>query len=241
MLFPKDIIDVVSDCVAWADRLTRADLQAGIIVNENDYTSNFTSTLRREIAGRGIPGLKARIQVINPRAERGNGADGCIILSNHTEFKVGLFEAKWPRLTTSIDSWDSAQKATGTSHFDDQLVRQRFAVSQGAAVWEMFYSEHSFGEQPAYMPNMGSACVWHTHAMETSKRRIDKRKPWTDEELEILLQSGSLDTASVVRQICECTKGKPLPEQDYSAALSNFVTPEKALVVSFPQPMPKGL
>lgn len=234
MLFPKDIIDDISDCVAWADRLTRADLQAGIIVTENDYTSNFTSALRREIAGRNIPGLKARVQVINPRAERGNGADGCIILSNHTEFKVGLFEAKWPRLSTQVDAWDSAQKSTGKSHFDDQLARQQFAASRGVAVWEMFYSEHSFGEQPAYMPDVGSACVWHAHAVEASKRRIDKRKPWTDEELETLLRSASLDTASVVREICECTKGKPLPEQDYSAALSNYVMPEKALVVTYP-------
>jgi hypothetical protein len=231
MLFPPNVIETISDCVAWADRLTRADLQAGIIVTENDYTSNFTSALRREIAGRNVPGLTARIQVLNPTAERGNGADGCIILSNCQEFKVGLFEAKWPRLSTKVNSWDSTQKSTGKSHFDDQISRQQFAASQGVAIWEMFYLEHAFGEQPESFPEQGSACVWHEQAMNASRAR-NQVSPWTDQELEKLVRTSGIDTASVVRQICECSKGKPFPEQEYARALSNYVLPEKALIVS---------
>ena len=72
MLFPEEITDVITDCVAWADKLTRADLSSGVIVTENDYTSNFTAALRREVTARNIPGLKARIQVLSPSVERGN-------------------------------------------------------------------------------------------------------------------------------------------------------------------------
>jgi hypothetical protein len=50
MLFPEHIIESIEGCVEWADRLTRTDLAAGIVVTENDYTSNFTAALRREIA-----------------------------------------------------------------------------------------------------------------------------------------------------------------------------------------------
>lgn len=233
MLFPPDIIDTIANCAKWADRLTRADLKSGVIVSENDYTSNFTSALRREIDGRNISNLNARIQLINSRSERKHGADGCIILSNHKEFKVGLFEAKWPKTKTKKRPWDMIQKNTDQSHFDNQISRQQDAISQGAAVWEMFYSEHDFGEQPLYMPNEGSACVWHEQAIEASRLRKDKKKPWTDEELKKLLQSECFDIASILRQIFECTKGKALPEQDYNTALSNFVTSEKAVIISY--------
>lgn len=235
MLFPSNIIDTISDCVSWADRLTKSDLIAGVIVTENDYTSNFTAALRREIAARSIPNLKARIQVLNPSAERGNGVDGCIIFSNTKEFKAGMFEAKWPRLTTNRNSWDSIQRSSGISHFDEQLKRQTVAARSGIAVWEMFYSEHDFGEQPKFMPEHGSACVSHERAYAASKKRVDKGKPWSDEELEALLLGESLDTATVVRQMCECKRGTAMPEQNYATALSNFGPPKEALVLSYPK------
>jgi hypothetical protein len=235
MLFPAEIIDVITDCVAWADKLTRADLSSGVIVTENDYTSNFTAALRREVTARSIPGLKARIQVLSPSVERGNGVDGCIILSNSREFKVGMFEAKWPRLSSKINSWDSLQRSTGRSHFDDQIARQKFAAEHGVAVWEMFYSEHSFGEQPSFMQSEGSSCVWHKFASEASLMRAGANRPWTDGELEALLRSNSTDTASIIREICECKQGTPRPERGYADALGNLGAPEKALVLSFPE------
>lgn len=96
MLFPHDIIEQIVSCAFWADRLVRADLIEGIVVSENDYTSNFTSAFRREIHARAIPGLTAKIQVLNPSTERELGADACVILQNNREFKAGIFEAKWP-------------------------------------------------------------------------------------------------------------------------------------------------
>lgn len=233
MLFPAEIINVITDCVTLADRLTRAELSSGVIVSENDYTSNFTSALRREVTARNIPGLKARIQVLSSAVERGNGVDGCIIFSNSHEFKVGMFEAKWPRLSSKAKSWDSLQKSTGGSHFDSQIARQKLAAKHGIAVWEMFYSEHSFGEQPTFMQSEGSSCVWHKFASEASLMRENPSRPWTDGELEKLLRSNSTDIASIIREICECKQGTPRPEQGYADALGNLGAPEKALVLSF--------
>ena len=231
LLFPEDVIQIIEDCANWADRLTRADLAAGLLVSENDYTSNFTSALRREIHARNIPGLRARIQVLFPLAERSNGADGCIILSNTSEFKVGLFEAKWPRLSAHTNAWDSIQRSSRVSHFDDQLARQKFAAKT-AAVWEMFYSEYEPSLQPDFMPNDGSACVWHDDAIAASGLR-NQSKPWTDVELEELLRGKSQTVGQVVRDICECKRGKPIPEGDYAQVLSNFAPPAMAVVVTY--------
>ena len=46
MLVPTHIISVIADCADWADNQAREDLINGVIVTENDYTSNFTSSLR---------------------------------------------------------------------------------------------------------------------------------------------------------------------------------------------------
>lgn len=143
MRAPLNVISELANCAEWADRLVRADLMHGIVVSENDYTSNFTSALRREINSRAIPGVSAHSQVLTPRIERKTGTDGCIIFRNKSHFKVGLFEAKWPRLSTHTNCWDSMQKSTGKSHFDSQLARQH--PLNNFAVWEMFYSEESYG------------------------------------------------------------------------------------------------
>lgn len=167
MLFPEKIIAEIVSCAHWADRLIRADLIEGIVVSENDYTSNFTGSLRREIHARAIPGLSAKIQVLTPCAERDLGADACVILRNENEFKAGIFEAKWPRFSTHVNAWDSRQKSSGRSHFNTQLQRQHLQKPY-AAIWEMFYCEYPFGYQPSFMPNEGSACVWHDDAYNYS-------------------------------------------------------------------------
>ena len=79
MLALPHIIDEIEGCAEWADRLVSSDLISGIVVSENDYTSNFTSALRREVNSRNLPGISAHSQVLTPRVERKTGTDGCII------------------------------------------------------------------------------------------------------------------------------------------------------------------
>jgi hypothetical protein len=228
MLAPPDVIDAVAGCAEWADRLVRADLIKGFVVTENDYTSNFTSALRREINSRGIPSLAAHSQVLTPAVERQTGTDACIIFQNRNYFKVGLFEAKWPRLSTHANCWDSLQKSTSKSHFDSQLERQH--VLSGPAIWEMFYSEEPYGANPLF-PAYGSSCVWHIDAFATSSARA-QTMPWTDAELATLLAASKRGIGDIVRSICECLEGQLYPVDMMLNHLRELGIKGKVLVIN---------
>ncbi|BAU64145.1 hypothetical protein STA3757_15150 [Stanieria sp. NIES-3757] len=184
-LFPGYAIDDVSKSVLWADCMVRSDLAIGLIANENDYTSNLTSTIRRQINSKNRSYLKATSLVLKPRFERKLGCDASIILSNTKEFKVCLFEAKLLRLSQYQDSWDYVQRKTGQSHFSGQVQRQ-LSVSNIFAVWEMFYCDYPFGKQPNWMNSNTSSCVWHSEAYSKVQGRTNSTR-WTDMELEDLL------------------------------------------------------
>lgn len=231
MLYPSLIIHELASCAHWADRLVRADLAQGYIATENDYTSNFTGSFRREINARGIPGLRATAFVLRPTVERILGADACFIFATPVKFKLGIFEAKWPRLTSQQDSWDSLQKSTGRSHFHEQLTRQSMVVRQ-AAVWEMFYFEHRFGMQPPYAPEYGSACVWHRHAA-TEDRKRSPATAWTDAELDTLLQPSCVSIEEIVTRIVSCDEGTIIAGRDYDRPLSDFGVPSEVLLIEY--------
>lgn len=231
-LFPPNIIKEIVRCAYWADRLVRADLIEGLVVSENDYTSNFTSALRREINARALPKLRARIQVLNPSAERKMGADACIVLENDAHYKVGIFEAKWPRLSTHVNSWDSIQKSTGDSHFHSQLCRQHVHASK-LAIWEMFYCEAPFLTQSAHFPDYGSACVWHDAAYSATMARSSSKSPWTDADLGALLKGNHRSIGEIIEGICSCKVGEPMPVDGYTSAFGKVQAPYQALVISY--------
>lgn len=228
MLAPSNVIEIIVGCAEWADRLVRADLIKGFIVTENDYTSNFTGALRREINSRAIPGLVAHTQVLTPAFERKTGTDACIIFRNRNSFKVGLFEAKWPRLSTHTNCWDSLQISTSKSHFDSQLDRQH--ALPGSAIWEMFYSEEPYGANPLF-PDYGSSCVWHADAFAVSSART-QTSPWTDTELTSLLTTKKQSIGDIVRSICKCIEGKPYPADMMQNHLQELGIKGKVLVIS---------
>lgn len=232
MLFSPHVIEEIASCAHWADRLVRSDLIDDLVVSENDYTSNFTAALRREINARGIVGLKARIQVLNASAERKLGADACVILQNPTQYKAAIFEAKWPRLSTHVNTWDSKQKSTGHSHFHSQLERQH-VQRHHLAIWEMFYLEHPFGKQPSYMPDNGSACVWHDDAYAASHLRATPTDPWEDPDLLSMIEDKGCAIEQIFRDICECHKGTPIPTGNYTKAFGDGGAPYEALIISY--------
>lgn len=232
MLFPHNIIRTITECAHWADRLIRSELIIGEVVSETDYTSNFTGAFRREINSRHVEDLTAKIQVLNPASERKYGADGCIILQNKTHFKVGLFEAKWPRLRTQKNAWDSIQKSSGDSHFHSQLSRQQ-PYSKYAAIWEMFYSEFPFFDQPPGFPDEGSACLWHSDAFTASVSRTNMAMPWNDTELLGALDAKGTNIADIIEQICLCLAGTPMPLSQFSYIFPDGAAPHSALVITY--------
>ncbi|MFC7518470.1 hypothetical protein ACFQUU_26005 [Herbaspirillum sp. GCM10030257] len=237
MLFPHQITSQVVDCAEWADRLIRSELIAGIIANENDYTSNFVGALRREINSRNVPDLHAMSFVLKAGAERRVGSDAAIILANTREFKICLFEAKWPRLSTHVNSWDSVQQSSNQSHFHDQLIRQS-RVAGTFAIWEMFYTEHPFNSNVAQFPHFGSACVWHSDAYKASHARKNIQLPWTDAELKQLLQNHRIAVGNVMQEVCECRSGKPYPGNDFIRPFIDYGVPEEALLIQYDGPLP---
>ncbi len=156
-----------------------------------------------------------------------------MIFSNTKEFKVCFFEAKQPRLSTHRDYWDSLQKSTGESHFSGQVSKQK-RVSKHFAVWEMFFCEYPFCEQPDWMQDYISTCVWHRDV----KKKVDIRnnsKKWTDRELEDLhidvnkLYPTGID--HMVREVCLCNEGQLFSGNNYARELSEFELPIREVLV----------
>lgn len=231
MLFPQPIIDIIKECGHWADRLVRSELISQIIVTENDYTSNFTAAFRREVNSRSITGLKAHSQVLAPGVERLVGADACIVLMSNTEFKIGIFESKWPRLSVQLNGWDSIQKGSNISHFDSQLQRQQ-QYTKYYAIWEMFYLEEPFGSRPSEFPQYGSSCVWHGNAVQVSQGR-NKNQVWTDVELLSLLSLGHLSIEDIIQSICECTSGAAISNERLHGFVAELGFPGEVLIISY--------
>ena len=193
-----------------ADKEARSDLVSGWIRDEDDYTSNFTGALRRIINSNSRSGLTATSFLLKPNLERAMGCDATIIIASQTEMKIAVFEAKLPRLSKPTAQWDRPQTSAGLSHFSDQLDRQK-AFKADFAIFEMFYCDLPFGQQPQYMKNEVSSCVWHDNAVQFDSTRSGARPPWTRADLVQLLQLGNIDISGVLKSLCSCSVGKPIP------------------------------
>lgn len=234
MLIPQDVIHQIATAAYWADRMIRADLIDGYIANENDYTSNLTREFRRQINVRALPGLTATAFVLEGGLERAVGADATIIISDGIEMKICYFEAKWPRWDTTVDSWDHVQASTGESHFDSQLQRQAVMPAQ-TVIWEMFYIESPYRQQKPGLPDFGSACVGLWDALPGSKARAGSPAPWTDAEFDAELLRHVTDISTILRAVCECTKGTaiPAPSGNLPSAIRDFVHTRDVLLVEY--------
>lgn len=196
-----------------ADYQVRSDLIIGAIASENDYTSNFTSTLRRLLNSHSLTGLSATSLVVQPKFERYSGTDAAFILQSGSFAKIALFEAKWPRFGQANYSWDSEQTAAGLSHFSDQLDRQS-KLDRHFAIFEMFYCELPREHGPSFLNPHLSSCVWYR---EAAAFRVARREPnalWSQDELAAMLTGSRHDIGDMLRAVGECLEGKPLPSVD---------------------------
>ncbi|HCK3347104.1 hypothetical protein K4W91_21410 [Pseudomonas aeruginosa] len=222
-------IKVLMECAHWADRLARSDLINGYIADENDYTSNFLANFRREVNSRNVSGLKAVAYRLAPKIERKLGADGCIIIDNGISYKVGIFEAKWPGEQVERSPWDYIQKSDKISHFDTQVKRQS-QLSQNFAIWEMFYCDSPFEQQPGGYSDYGSACIGHQSAAQYVNNR-NNNAPWSDRELEAMLAS-STSIEVIIQDICKCLRGRPLNTRPYENAFDGMNLPQEVLLIN---------
>lgn len=205
-----------------SDREARSDLALGFIRHEDDYTSTFVGSLRRNVNSYSQTGLTAHSYMVSSRVERRTGCDAAIIVSSNGRSKVALFEAKLPALMSGGGTWDYPQTATGLSHFSDQLQRQ--AILPGPfAVFEMFYCEYAFGSQPSYMDDDLSSCVWRDDAIAFDEHRPGSPKPWGKQDLVGLLsRTPKMTVVDVLDAIAVCKVGSPRPRMDGQTFAGEF-------------------
>jgi hypothetical protein len=203
-----------------ADKESRGDLVNNIIVNENDYTSNFTSVLRRKINKKSIAGLTATAQLLTANNERALGCDAIIIICDGAKTKIVVFEAK---LLRQNQAWDRTQNNNNpNSHFSHQLQRQANYVDK-LAIFEMFYCNYAFTCQPNNMQDYVSACVWHSEAATQNNVRPTSPGPWDDSDLsKLLAQHPAKSISDILGDVCDCKKGIPIHLSSFEAISSEF-------------------
>ena len=217
-----------------SDREIRSDLSIGMISDENDYTSNFTGALRRNINSYSKTGIKAKSYTLPKNIEQTVGCDATIIIQSNGYSKIVMFEAKWPRISTPNHRWDYKQTSTGLSHFSDQLDRQSSYNSQ-FAIFEMIYCEYHFGKQPKYMQSDVSSCIWHDDAMRFKNTRSKPDSVWSQKDMISMLQSGNIEIAEIIYNVCKCNNGQPIPIRDAQGVIQEFRIAGEVLVISFDQ------
>jgi len=215
-----------------SDREIRSDLSIGMISDENDYTSNFTGTLRRNINSYSRTGIKAKSYTLPKNIEQTVGCDATIIIQSNGYSKVVMFEAKWPRISVPGTRWDYPQKSTGLSHFSDQLDRQSLYCPQ-FAIFEMIYCEYPFGKQPAYMQSNVSSCIWHDDAMKFKMNRTRQDSIWSQKDMISMLQNGNIKVSEIIDNVCKCNNGQPIPIHDALGIIQEFQIAGDVLVINF--------
>jgi hypothetical protein len=172
------------------------------------------------------------------------GCDGIIVLSVSPSqdqpkhlYKVGFFEAKWPRLFKHKSyRWDDKTHA-GHSHFSHQLERQRALVAiKEVVVWEMFFSEEAVGITSAHSPNpWGSTCLMHSQAWNYVKANSSlapsgagsTAQHWHSADLRNLMAAGTTQTlAAMIENMASCNIGKPI--EGTASGLTLRVPPDAA-------------
>lgn len=99
-----------------------------------------------------------------PRLEQLFGADGIIIFKYKDNYKISIFEAKFPQISKPELTWGYMPRRKASplySHFSEQLIKHN-NWSSLFAIWKMFQNENPNDSGSAYnFLSNGSTCVWH--------------------------------------------------------------------------------
>ncbi|RZK38536.1 MAG: hypothetical protein EOO61_07885, partial [Hymenobacter sp.] len=185
------------------DATCRHDLSTQRIISERDYVSNLATHIRYPLGAYCSGNLDSAGNFLNrvrfpykrsprfvsvtsaPNIEQEYGCDGIIIFSfDHGKGKVlhrvGMYEAKWPRLKKNsaliVNGWDDigwrpvSKKRIPPppkiykSRFTNEILRQQALVHSGIVVWEQFFCQKDVLYRDANFRLYGSTCIWHEHA-----------------------------------------------------------------------------
>ena len=200
------------------DQSTRRDLFTGSVISENGYVERLITRVTDAAKRMAIPAT-CFTRALNQKESRKTGCDAMVVFRLGPLARIGMFEAKWPRISIPGYPWDAFQKGTKKSHFSDQISRQG-AWLDSAAIWELIIVEQELGKQPSDYDALGSTCAWHTVADFLILNRPTDETLWTNEALSILnaLQAFFTVTADgssvrnigdVIRSLLFTIPGKP--------------------------------
>lgn len=232
-LFDFKIRQQLETLINIADMEVRQDYHNGFIVDENDYTANLTSHIRR-IVNAALPlNVYTHSQKLPPSQERLWGVDAMVILIDHDtkRGKISFFEAKVERA-----NWDYIQKSSSLSHFSTQLNRQTHAIKCGYAVWEQFYSKESIRTSSLkHRAPKGSSCIMHDLAANL-RQPLPNATIWKDADIDLLCQTQTesslpITMGGVIRMICECQYGKPFKINHILNVLNEKINVREILII----------
>ncbi|QOR65095.1 hypothetical protein IM538_14775 [Cytobacillus suaedae] len=181
------------------------------------------------------------------------GADGIIIFKYKDNYKVSIFEAKFPKITESPEpEWDYMYRRKKSSplfsHFSEQLIKQSH-WSSFFAIWEMFQNGYPNSSSATYNFLLnGPTCVWHQDAynyfmtnLTTFRRRSKKRVRWRRSNLQNLFSHSAINLSNIIYNILICNKGQLLNAvstvpNNPNAPKVLRVTPDTGVQVNIPVP-----
>lgn len=225
-MIPIPAAQLISELFYDLDANVRQDLYHGRIADERDYVSRMVThfnypfgIFNKYIVNRIKFQSKWFARVNSGREEQKFGCDSMIIFKVDDNVKIGLFEAKWPRVIKNPKHlWDYNQKTTKTSHFTDQIKRQGNWTKQ-AAIWEMFFYEEMPRTRSATFDTNGSSCIRHHFAQALVSKTPSLQNLWDNNDLTTLIKSaqttnynGSNETniKEIVFDILTCRFGQAI-------------------------------
>lgn len=225
------LADRIAVICSHLDYECRREMSAGTIVDERDYVSNLTSKIRNAFKNQRF--IDCYAQTLPSDKERKFGVDGIMVFKIGNEFKVGIFEAKRPKVKVEDYPWDYLSKRK-ISHLSEQIDKQRIWKDE-LAVWEMFFNEADYGfESPPY-DYFGSSCVWHENAYSYMNSEALIFTPWTTEKLKKLLKNSGVNFYSIIYDIMSCRAGKIIRSANpNSLSVFSSINPDTFLEIPIP-------
>jgi hypothetical protein len=229
----------IADLFYYIDQGVRYDLYNKGVADERDYVSRLVTHFTHPFGIFTKYSLnqfrfksKWFAKVNSGHHERKFGCDSMIVFEVNGKVKVGLFEAKWPRVIVDpAYGWDYIPKSKKLSHFTDQIERQSNWTKQ-AAIWEMFFYEEQPGVIAAPFDKNGSTCIKHQVAQDYVTGSNRPAYIWDNDDLERLIrlaQTAAYGTSAtnlftIIVEILSCRIGEAIaikPGDRYFTLQSN--------------------
>jgi hypothetical protein len=203
----------LSKFIYKVDSICRVDISKQILVSERDYVSQFNTLIRYPLGIMSKHQYFIHAQTLNGSTEQKLGCDSIIIFELNDGYKVGLFEAKYPRYkkvnpNINYKAWDDGR-------FNVQLRKQIATKIKFPELifWEYFIDNGPIGQLTSpFIDRKGSSII----LLDKVKNYIPTTKSnWTLTDLEKALKKDGINIETLIDEILSCKHGKLLiPERN---------------------------